>query len=87
MTSEHAATPIPGMLGSPTEELAYDNGIAYGRHQGNPRSRRMATMLAGTVKRARALTTHRFPIEEAAGEIRVTSESPGGAIKVVMEPT
>jgi threonine dehydrogenase-like Zn-dependent dehydrogenase len=45
-----------------------------------------AAMLAGQPDIARALITHRFPLEDAAEAFRVAGDKAAGAIRVVIEP-
>ncbi len=78
--------PVPGSAVSQVKELTYINSIAYGRPDGVHEVGEVASMLAERPDIARALITHRYPIEDAREAFRVAADRKAGAIKVVIEP-
>jgi len=60
--------------------------LGYCRHEGGREMDEAAAMLAAQPEIARALITHRFPIEDAAEAFRVAADKSTGAIRVVVEP-
>ena len=60
--------------------------LGYCRHDGVREMDEAAAMLAEDPEVARALVTHRFPIEDAAEAFRVAGDKTAGAIRVVIEP-
>jgi 2-desacetyl-2-hydroxyethyl bacteriochlorophyllide A dehydrogenase len=60
--------------------------LGYCRHEGGREMEEAAAMLAADPDIARALITHRFPIEDAAEAFRVAADRGSGAIRVVIEP-
>ena len=61
--------------------------LGYCRHQDSREMDEAAAMLAAQPEIARALITHRFPIEDAAEAFRVAGNKSTGAIRVVIEPS
>ena len=61
--------------------------LGYCRHGERREMAEAAAMLAGQPDIARALITHRFPIEDAAEAFRVAADKSTGAIRVVVEPS
>ncbi|WP_026239919.1 zinc-dependent alcohol dehydrogenase [Parafrankia discariae] len=62
------------------------SSLGYCRHGGGREMDDAAAMLAEEPDIARALITHRFPLEEAEEAFRVASDRKSGAIRVVLEP-
>jgi threonine dehydrogenase-like Zn-dependent dehydrogenase len=60
--------------------------LGYCAHDGVREFEEAAAMLAEQPDIARAVITHRFPIEDASEAFRVASERASGAIRVVIEP-
>jgi 2-desacetyl-2-hydroxyethyl bacteriochlorophyllide A dehydrogenase len=60
--------------------------LGYCRHDSGREMEDAAAMLADDPEIARALITHRFPIDEAAEAFRVAGDKTSGAIRVVIEP-
>jgi 2-desacetyl-2-hydroxyethyl bacteriochlorophyllide A dehydrogenase len=60
--------------------------LGYCRHDDGREMDDAAAMLADDPEIARALITHRFPIEDAAEAFRVAGDRSAGAIRVVIEP-
>jgi 2-desacetyl-2-hydroxyethyl bacteriochlorophyllide A dehydrogenase len=60
--------------------------LGYCRHEGGREMEEAADMLAADPDIARALITHRFPLEDAAEAFRVAGDRTSGAIRVVIEP-
>jgi 2-desacetyl-2-hydroxyethyl bacteriochlorophyllide A dehydrogenase len=60
--------------------------LGYCRHEDGREMEHAAAMLAEDPEIARALITHRFPIEDAAEAFRVAGDKASGAIRVVIEP-
>jgi 2-desacetyl-2-hydroxyethyl bacteriochlorophyllide A dehydrogenase len=60
--------------------------LGYCRHDGGREMEEAAEMLASDPDIARALITHRFPIEDAIEAFRVAGDRASGAIRVVIEP-
>src|SRR6476469_5147910 len=60
--------------------------LGYCRHDGGRETEDAADMLAADPDIARALITHRFPLEDAAEAFRVAGDRTSGAIRVVIEP-
>ena len=81
----HGAIPAPGV---PTlvKELSWIGAMAYGRHDGVREVDEAAALLAARPEVARAVITHRFPLDDIAEAVRVASDRAAGAIKVVLEP-
>ena len=61
--------------------------LGYCRHEGGREMEDAAAMLAGDPEIARALITHRYPIEDAVEAFRVAADKTTGAIRVVIEPS
>jgi 2-desacetyl-2-hydroxyethyl bacteriochlorophyllide A dehydrogenase len=61
--------------------------LGYCRHDSGREMEDAAAMLADEPEIARALITHRFPIEDAVEAFRVASDKTTGAIRVVIEPS
>jgi 2-desacetyl-2-hydroxyethyl bacteriochlorophyllide A dehydrogenase len=61
--------------------------LGYCAHEGVREMDEAAAMLAADPDIARALITHRFPLEDAAEAFRVASDRSSGAIRVVLEPS
>lgn len=61
--------------------------LGYCAHEDRRDMADAATMLAGHPEVARALITHRFPLEDAAEAFRVAADRRSGAIRVVIETT
>jgi len=61
--------------------------LGYCRHEHGREMEDAAAMLAEDPEIARALITHRFPIEDAVEAFRVAADRASGAIRVVIEPT
>ena len=60
--------------------------LGYCRHETGREMEDAAEMLAADPEIARALITHRFPIEDAEEAFRVAGDRTSGAIRVVIEP-
>jgi threonine dehydrogenase-like Zn-dependent dehydrogenase len=60
--------------------------LGYCAHDGGREMEEAAAMLAESPEVARALITHRFPLEDAAEAFRVASDKSSGAIRVAVEP-
>ena len=60
--------------------------LGYCRHEGGREMEDAAHMLAADPDIARALITHRFPLEDAPEAFRVAGDRTSGAIRVVIEP-
>jgi threonine dehydrogenase-like Zn-dependent dehydrogenase len=60
--------------------------LGYCRHENVREMEEAAAMLADDPEIARALITHRFPLEDAAEAFRVAGDRTSGAIRVVIEP-
>ncbi len=58
----------------------------YGRHGPSRDVDTSAMLLAGNAEIARAIITHRFPLDAAEEAFRVAADRQSGAIKVVLEP-
>jgi 2-desacetyl-2-hydroxyethyl bacteriochlorophyllide A dehydrogenase len=61
--------------------------LGYCTHHGVREMDEAAAMLAEDPEIARALITHRFPLEDAEEAFRVASDRSTGAIRVVLEPS
>jgi 2-desacetyl-2-hydroxyethyl bacteriochlorophyllide A dehydrogenase len=61
--------------------------LGYCRHDHGREMDDAAAMLAEDAEIARALITHRYPIEDATEAFRVAGDKTSGAIRVVIEPT
>ncbi|MGH7338485.1 MAG: alcohol dehydrogenase, partial [Myxococcota bacterium] len=61
--------------------------LGYCRHESGREMEDAAAMLADDPEIARALITHRYPIEDALEAFRVAADRASGAIRVVIEPT
>ncbi|MEX5634588.1 zinc-dependent alcohol dehydrogenase [Parafrankia sp. FMc2] len=59
--------------------------IGYGAHETGREMEDAAAMLAADPEIARALITHRFPLEDAAEAFRVAGDREAGALRVVVE--
>jgi threonine dehydrogenase-like Zn-dependent dehydrogenase len=81
----HGLAPIPGAM-TLVKELTWVGAMAYERHDGVREVDEVATMLAGDPEIARALITHRFPLDDAPEAFRVAADRSAGAIKVVLQP-
>jgi threonine dehydrogenase-like Zn-dependent dehydrogenase len=87
---------VVGVHTAPTLELDWQTmfhrearvvpSLGYCRHEGGREMEDAAAMLADDPDIARALITHRFPIEDAAEAFRVAGDRRAGAIRVVVEP-
>ncbi|GAA2084094.1 zinc-dependent alcohol dehydrogenase family protein [Streptomyces albiaxialis] len=77
--------PLPGIPGL-VKELTYVHAMAYGRHDGVRDFEAAAALLAGDPGIAKALITHRFPLDEAAEAFRVAADRAAGSLKVVLHP-
>jgi threonine dehydrogenase-like Zn-dependent dehydrogenase len=60
--------------------------LGYCRHEGGREMEDAAAMLADDPDIARALITHRFPLQDAGEAFRVAGDRTSGAIRVVIEP-
>jgi 2-desacetyl-2-hydroxyethyl bacteriochlorophyllide A dehydrogenase len=60
--------------------------LGYCEHDGVREMELAAAMLADDPEIARAVITHRFPLEDAAEAFRVAGDKAAGAIRVVVEP-
>jgi threonine dehydrogenase-like Zn-dependent dehydrogenase len=60
--------------------------LGYCAHDGRPEMVDVADMLAEDPEIARAVITHRFPLEDATEAFRVAADRSSGAIRVVLEP-
>jgi len=58
----------------------------YGRHAAGRDVDGAAALLAANAEIARALITHRLPLEAAPEAFRLARDRAAGAIKVVLEP-
>jgi 2-desacetyl-2-hydroxyethyl bacteriochlorophyllide A dehydrogenase len=61
--------------------------LGYCAHDGVREMEEAAAMLAEDPEIARALITHRFPLEDAEEAFRVAADRGSGAIRVVLEPS
>jgi 2-desacetyl-2-hydroxyethyl bacteriochlorophyllide A dehydrogenase len=61
--------------------------LGYCAHDGVREMDEAAAMLAEDTEIARALITHRFPLEDAEEAFRVAADRGSGAIRVVLEPS
>ena len=61
--------------------------LGYCRHDTGREMEDAAAMLAEQPEIARALITHRYPIEDAVEAFRVAADRASGAIRVVIEPS
>jgi len=61
--------------------------LGYCRHEHGSEIEDVAAMLAADSEIARAVITHRYPIEDATEAFRVAADKASGAIRVVIEPT
>jgi threonine dehydrogenase-like Zn-dependent dehydrogenase len=68
------------------KELGFRWSFTYGSHPGGRDLDEAAALLAAEPEIARALVTHRFPLEEAPAAFQVAADRAAGAIKVVLEP-
>jgi 2-desacetyl-2-hydroxyethyl bacteriochlorophyllide A dehydrogenase len=69
------------------KEVRVIPSLGYCAHENGREMEDAALMLAEDPDIARALITHRFPIEEADEAFRVASERASGAVRVVLEPS
>jgi threonine dehydrogenase-like Zn-dependent dehydrogenase len=60
--------------------------LGYCRHECGREMEDAAAMLADHPEIARAVITHRYPIEDAVEAFRVAGDKASGAIRVVIEP-
>ncbi len=60
--------------------------LGYCRHEGGREMEEAAAMLAEDPAIARAVITHRFPLEDAVEAFRVAGDRAAGSIRVVLEP-
>ncbi|SQD97243.1 Alcohol dehydrogenase GroES domain protein [Parafrankia sp. Ea1.12] len=60
--------------------------MSYCRHANGREMEDAAAMLADSPEIARALITHRFPLEDAVEAFRVAADRKAGALRVVVEP-
>lgn len=60
--------------------------LGYCRHEGGREMDDAAAMLADEPAIARAVITHRFPLEDAVEAFRVAGDRASGSIRVVLEP-
>jgi 2-desacetyl-2-hydroxyethyl bacteriochlorophyllide A dehydrogenase len=60
--------------------------LGYCRHEGGREMEDAAAMLADDPGIARAVITHRFPLEDAVEAFRVAGDRAAGSIRVVLEP-
>jgi threonine dehydrogenase-like Zn-dependent dehydrogenase len=77
---------VPLPLGAFTKELTVKSSLGYGRHAGGRDYEDSIALLAAHPEIARAIITHRFPLDEAAEAFRVAADRRAGAIKVVLQP-
>lgn len=77
--------PVPG-IPALMKELRFVWSYTYGDHAGGRDIDTAAALLARDPSIARAVITHRFPIEDAPEAFRVAADRASGAIKVVLEP-
>jgi 2-desacetyl-2-hydroxyethyl bacteriochlorophyllide A dehydrogenase len=86
---------VPGVHFGPVElewhplfikEARVVPSLGYCAHDGVREFDEAAEMLAANPDIARALITHRFPLEDAEEAFRVASDRSSGAIRVVIEP-
>lgn len=67
-------------------EVTVIPSMSYCRHDDGREMEDAAAMLAADPEIARALITHRFPLEDAAEAFRVAADRKAGALRVVVEP-
>jgi threonine dehydrogenase-like Zn-dependent dehydrogenase len=67
------------------KEARIVSSMAYCSHDGRREVDQVAAMLAADPTIARALVTHRFPLEDAPEAFRVAADRASGAIKVIVE--
>jgi threonine dehydrogenase-like Zn-dependent dehydrogenase len=76
---------LPGFLLCLKEVTVYPASL-YGREGPSRDVDVAATLLAENPEIARAIVTHRFPLDAAVEAFRVAADRRAGAIKVVLEP-
>jgi threonine dehydrogenase-like Zn-dependent dehydrogenase len=81
----YGLVPVPGVA-TLVKELSWVGAMAYGRHDDAREFDEAAALLAANPDIARALITHRFPLDDAAEAFRVAADRASGAIKVALQP-
>jgi threonine dehydrogenase-like Zn-dependent dehydrogenase len=76
---------LPGLLVM-LKELRIQPSSMYGRHAAGRDVDGAAALLAANPEIARAVITHRLPLDAAAEAFRIARDRGAGAIKVVLEP-
>jgi threonine dehydrogenase-like Zn-dependent dehydrogenase len=76
---------LPGFM-LMLKELRIQPSSMYGRHAAGRDVDGAAALLAATPELARAVITHRLPLDAAPEAFRIAQDRKAGAIKVVLEP-